>query len=597
MARRIKTILLLFAAILTAVSCRREPLPQDGLGGIVLSLNSHNALRLETKGIAEDLVDGSLFNNVLVVLTDDSGKIVGKAYRDYSGNPKDEDVIEFRAILPGNYHAYAYANIDATQWQDSGALISSQEKNVSNGASFSEFLERELLALSPLGTSAPLNPSGSMLLTGKLDIAVGLSVVTGVLELLRPVVRFKVTVNNNTPFLLTVNSLSFSKFNPDKAYLLDHRNVSGIPEIPAGVTYRDLPAFNPSSPSATIAAETEGTVYTTYLYENAAPTYQIFTALTLDRSAEFLDDLSIPGFGVIDYNTLAGLEEDESLDVLIINPRSKPRSGRLYYGIGTANKLAWESCGYANFSDMLARARAIYNENSSFEYSGFQYTGGNNGWNNKNSGYAGWTGNTDEAPLTKNSGNKYIFDYTGARSSYFKTITKYRDGDDFRYRIDGLAECPIQSGDTSIDGIQLDHGSKPSNADRYPTGLEATDLVRFKLHDDIYLSSNSAFNATSADEAKECKLEFLDYYTSGDEGSKSNFQFVLIGQQKITGHPLKRILKENNKEVPLTYMARNEEINVIINVFYSNQEGNLSFVVDNSHWTAENATVAEHTFN
>lgn len=593
MARRIKTILLLFAAILTAVSCRREPLPQDGLGGIVLSLNSHNALCLETKGTAEDLVDGSLFNNVLVVLTDDSGKIVGKAYRDYSGNPKDEDVIEFRAILPGNYHAYAYANIDATQWQDSGALISSKEKNVSNGASFSEFLERELLALSPSGTSSPLNPSGSMLLTGKLDIAVGLSVVTGVLELLRPVVRFKVTVNNNTPFPLTVNSLSFSKFNPDKAYLLDHRNASGIPEIPAGVTYRDLPAFNPSSPSATVAAETEGTIYTTYLYENAAPTYQIFTALTLDRSAELLDDLSIPGFGVIDYNTLASLEEDESLNVLVINPRSAVRSGRLYYGIGTANKLAWESCGYAYFSDMLARARAIYDENPSFEYKSFNHSG----WKSNQSGYAGWTGNINDAAQTSNSqGNKYAFNYTGARSSYFKTITRYRDGDNFFYRIDGLAECPVESGDTSIDGLQLDHGLKPGAANRYPTGLETKDLVRFKLYDNVYLASNNAFYANSEEEAKECKLEFLDY-DSGDDGFKSNFQFVLIGQQKITGHPLNRILKENNKEVPLTYMARNEEINVIINVFYSNQEGNLSFVVDNSHWTAENATVAEHTFN
>lgn len=592
--KRAINILLLFAAILAAFSCEREPLPQDGLGGIVLSLNSHHALRLETKGTAEDLLDGSLFNNVLVILTDDAGKIVGKAYRDHSADPKDKDVIEFRALLPGNYHAYAYANIDATQWQDSGALISSQEQNASNGASFSAFQERELLALTPSGTNAPVNPSGSMLLTGKLDIAVGLSVVTGVLDLLRPVVRFKVTVNNNTPFPLTVNSLSFSKFNPDKAYLLDHRNASGIPEIPAGVTYRDLPAFNPSSPSATVAEETEGTVYTTYLYENAAPTYQIFTALTLNRSSESLDDLSIPGFGVIDYNTLDGMEEDESLDVLIINPRSKPRSGRLYYGIGTANKLAWESCGYSQFSDMLARARAIYDENPSFEYSGFKH----NGWRSNQSGYAGWTGNINDAAQTSNSqGNKYVFDYTGARSSYFKTITKYRDGDNIRYRIDGLAECPIQSGDTSIDGLQLDHGLKPSSADRYPNGLDAKDLVRFKLHDDIYLSSNSAFNATSADEAKECKLEFLDYYTSGDEGSKSNYQFVLIGQQKITGHPLKRILRENNKEVPLTYMARNEEINVIINVFYSNQEGSLEFVVDNSHWTAENATVSEHTFN
>ena len=57
---------------------------------------------------------------------------------------------------------------------------------------------------------------------------------------------------------------------------------------------------------------------------------------------------------------------------------------------------------------------------------------------------------------------------------------------------------------------------------------------------------------------------------------------------------MKRILKENNKEVPLTYMARNEEINVIINVYYSDKQGELNFVVDNSTWGT--ATESTHTF-
>lgn len=589
MARRTITILLLCLAIFAVFSCREESLPGNGMGGIVLSLNSSHTLRLETKSTVDGLQNGSLFNNVLVILTDDAGTVVGKVYRDYSGDPKDEDVIEFRAILPGNYHAYAYANIDATQWQNSDG-INSQEKSVTTNSSFSSYLERELLTLTSSGSDVPVNPSGSMLLTGKLDIAVGLSVVPGVLELMRPVVRFKVTVNNNTPYPVTINSLSFSDFNPDRAYLVSHSDAAGVPSVPTGVIYRALPAFDPSSSSATVAANTEGTVYTTYLYENVAPDYKVFTSLTLDRSGDSLDDLSIPKFGVIDYNTLNNMEEGDSYDVLVINPRSAVRSGRLYYGIGTANKLAWESCGYANFSDMLARARAIYKEDSHFQYAGFNY----NGWQSNKSGYVGWTGNTGATPPTT-SGN-YYFDYTGARSSYFKTITKYKSGNDYYYRIDGLAECPIESGDTSIDGVKIVQGSKPSSASRYPNGLEVKDLVRFHLSDNTYLASDNGYNASSAEEAKECKLLFLDY-NSGDEGSKSNYQFVLIGQQKISGTKLKRILKENNKEVPLTYMARNEEINVILNVFYADQEGSLEFVVDNSTWTNDGATTVSHTFN
>ena len=60
---------------------------------------------------------------------------------------------------------------------------------------------------------------------------------------------------------------------------------------------------------------------------------------------------------------------------------------------------------------------------------------------------------------------------------------------------------------------------------------------------------------------------------------------------------LKRLLKENNKEVPLTYMARNEEINVVINVYYADQSGEITFTVDNTHWTDAGATTSTHTFN
>ena len=68
---------------------------------------------------------------------------------------------------------------------------------------------------------------------------------------------------------------------------------------------------------------------------------------------------------------------------------------------------------------------------------------------------------------------------------------------------------------------------------------------------------------------------------------------MLFGKY-LKGGPLKRILKDNNKEVPLTYMARNEEINVVINVYYSDTEGTLDFVVDNSTW--KTATTVTHIF-
>lgn len=585
-----KLILLLLGAILAASSCRREPLPGDGWGGIVLSLNSSHALRLETKGTAENLLDGSLFNNVLVILTDNSGKVIGKVYNDYGLSPLSEDVIEFDHLLPGNYHAYAYANIDATQWQKTGGdVIASQEKTVSSDDSFTSFLDRELLTLTTAGRDVPANPVTSMLLTGKLDIPVGLSVVEKSLDLLRPVVRFKVTVRNNTRFPVTVNELGFSHFNPDKAYLLDHFDASGVPAVPDGVTYRELPAFDPSSPSATVPAESEAVVYTTYLYENAAPSsYKIFTTLTLDRSGESLANLPLTlgetPFGAITAATLNGLNEGETVNVVLINPRDVPRSGRLYYGIGASGKTAWESCGYTTYDGFLSRARAIYDQSdSAFPYKPngstlFSYTGAAN---NK-SGLAGWTGDDNDAPYTGDT-----FDYNGKRSTYFHTLTK---GANNLFTLDGLGIGNPASGPISnIRIVQGKYVSGKMSSDF--SGAGAQRLVKIINNSTgQYLKSDCAWSATTDDAAKNSTLIW-------DGGDNQDNQFLFIGKFDDLGGQLKRLLSDNNKEVPLTYMARNEEINVIVNVFYADQEGSLQFVVDNEHWTDAAATTSTHTFN
>ena len=44
-------------------------------------------------------------------------------------------------------------------------------------------------------------------------------------------------------------------------------------------------------------------------------------------------------------------------------------------------------------------------------------------------------------------------------------------------------------------------------------------------------------------------------------------------------------------------MSRNEEINVIINVYYADESGSLVFRVDNSSWTGAGTTTSSHTFN
>ena len=112
-------------------------------------------------------------------------------------------------------------------------------------------------------------------------------------------------------------------------------------------------------------------------------------------------------------------------------------------------------------------------------------------------------------------------------------------------------------------------------------------LVRFKKNTNQYIQCDAIWSETKPDKKTNLKL-FADNQANGDR------QFALFGKY-MSGGKMKRILKENNKEVPLTYMARNEEINVVLNVYYSDQTGELNFVVDNSTWGT--ATTVDHKFN
>lgn len=589
---------LLLAILMCALSCGREERfdtgPDSGFGAIELRLGSGSAIRMETKTPADDLLDGLRFDNVLVVLTDNENIVVGSVYKAYPYVPGvsdlqdavaetsvTEDVIHFDRLLPGNYHVYAYANIDATTWQD--GTISANEKLVAPGDDFTSFLSRELLSLNSADSSVPGSPSTKMLLTGQKTIPVGLSVATETVDLLRPVVRVKVTVKNNTPFPVTVDDLIFSEFSPDKAYLVDHLDPSsGIPAVPPGVTYRALPAYPVLSASpSTVSAGNEAVVYQTLVYENSAADYSIAADFSMNRSSESLTPLQLSlgggdtgSFGLISYDILNSLEVGEHVDVLIINPRTDARSGRLYYGHGDTS-AAWESCGYNSYAGFLARAEAIYN-NDSYTYSG---------WSQQSAYIAGWTGNDGDSPKTNNS-----FDYSSNGSQYFRAITKNNGG---TYSIDGLY---VHNGSVfePLTGISIEKGAHVNN--KFPNeDAMKNAYVRFKKNSS-YLRNNFFYGETNPTIVQNSRLE----WNSQQASTHHDNQYILFGYYDPDGHPgvpLKRILKENNKEVPLTYMARNEDINIVINVFYADQEGSIDFRVDNTTWADDYSTTSSHTFN
>ena len=592
--------ILFMLALLTCWSCEKESDPVEistGTGAIDLRLDSGNAITLHTK---TNLTEGLEFNNVLVILVNNSGNVVRNVYKTYpytnqgGGDLQDSevatsvtaDVIHFQGLLPGTYHVYAYANIDATEWQQTGANLISAKEQLATSGSFSTYLDRELLGLTTNGTDVPADPSTSMLLTGHKEISVGLSPVPESLDLLRPVVRFKVTVRNHTPYPLTINELRFSAFNPDKAYLLDHLNASGVPAIPAGVRYRAMPAFDPTgSDDNSVAANADEVVYQRLVYENAsADPYKIFTRLTLDRSGVSLSNLELSlgdnEFGALTSELLNGMAEGEQVDVLVVNPQISVRSGRIFCYISSENNMVWESAGYANFNGFLSRATAIWEEDDDYSYSSrYSYSSAN--------GYSGWDGLNASAGSPATS-----FDYTGARSRYFHTLSRSNGA----FTLSGLALQQGNSNDngkclTSITGLQIEKGApfKKNNSWKNPQDM-TNNLVRLKLNTNDYIQADALWgDGNTPNRITNLKL----YSGNSDQGDR---QFVLFGKY-MSGGLLKRILKDNNKEVALTYMARNEEINVVLNVYYADQTGEITFSVDNSHWTDANATTAGHTFN
>lgn len=590
--------ILLLLCLFAAWSCQKEAVPygeQSGMGGIDLRLNSGKAITLQTR---TDLTEGLEFDNVLVILVNSSGNVVSNVYKTYpytnqgGGDLQDtevatsvtEDVIHFSGLLPGTYHVYAYANIDAAEWQKTGSDLISAEEKLATSGSFSYYVDRELAQLT--GSAIPSDPSTSMLLTGHKEISIGLTPVPETLDLLRPVVRFKVTVQNHTPFPVTVNELRFSAFNPDKAYLIDHLNASGVPAIPAGTTYRTMPAFDPSgSDDNSVAANSEEVIYQRLVYENVSPDpYKIFATLTLDRSGQALSNLQMSlgdhPFGALTAETLNAMAEGEQVDVLVFNPQISVRSGRLLCCISSENNMVWESAGYANFNGFMSRASAIWEEQASYDYSSrYSYSSAN--------GYSAWDG------LNASDGSQATsFSYTGKKNTYFHTLT--RTGGAFT--LSGLA---LQQGNsnnngkciTAITGLQIEDGApyKKGNSWKNPQDMK-DNLLRLKLNTNDYIQCDAIWgDGNTPNRITNLKL----YSGSQDQGDR---QFAFFGKY-MSGGLLKRILKDNNKEVALTHMARNEDINVVLNVYYSDQEGQITFSVDNSNWTDTGATVVGHTFN
>ena len=601
MTRAFKYILLLTIISLTW-SCQDNMWPWEdipnGSGSITLTLSSQDDVTLETKS---NLTEGLEFSNLMVLLTNNSGVIVKKVYLSDINPSTNSQSVNFTDLSPGNYTVYAYANITSTEWQKSGEHIA--DYAITEGTTnISAFIDKELVTLT--STDIPSYPSTAMLLTGKKDIVVGLTATNETIQLKRPVSRLKVYVRNHTTQAVTINDIHFSHINPDKAYVIEHTDSEGQPLLPAGTSYRLLPAFSTTlgdvaSVSGTQAGDTPAKVlvYSRLLYENKSTnSYKLFANMTLGSSTMELGERP---FGPIDYYTLNSMDVDESVDVLLVNPQIAKRSGRIFCYISSDNYMAWESAGYESYSDYFGRAREIY-YGSTDSQEGTDVMGENSV--PTANGYTRWYGDASKIP-DKNNTETAAYQFCTVRkinyepeankqNKYFHALSKGSDG---LFTFSGLAynnnDNDKRVTGSTITKLRIEEGTVNN---KIPQDIRGK-LVRFKATNSTgsgfnnrYMQANAYYDANEARKV-ESNLKFV----SGGSTNQDR-QFILFGKY-VSGGQLKRLESGTNKEITLTYMSRNEDIEVVIDVYYADQTGILSFEVNNTYWTTP--VTSTHTFN
>ena len=550
MRRLLNTCLLATCLFLLLAGCKGRvepdsPLSAEQRGDLVITVVSS---ALETK--SADEADGLAFGDVLVIITDDAGNVIDKVYKSYPYTPSSptdiqvavasselsEDEIQFHNLKVGAYQVYAYANIGHTDWQIDGATVEDVEKALTVGGEDKLNPDRLLKTLGTGETPSAPGASGSMLLTGHKQLSVGVNANIGEVDLVRPVVRFNVYVHNHTPYQVTLNQLSFSNFNASATYLLDHRTDDGLPTVPDVATYGALPAYNTASPVSVDAPEADG--------DNDGKAL-VYSTFLYENQA------------VVDYRMFATV----SLTDEFSNTVSKELT------TNGVRLLTYDEVAAMQSGD--SKTVMIVNPTSN---------GGD---------FFGLVGSSlvySTAAFTiidsyKSKAEELL--KSSQLSSYYQFALSR--GEDGRYHLrNGSTDLFMNNAFVSNNkesGLFLEEGFIPTYTDYMVAPGFAGHLARFRDSSNRYLYNNGNKMSVQAN--------------SADRG---NYMWAFY-EAYPKGSILKFIDNETAQVHSLSYMTRNQELNVVMNVYYEEVSRQFDFVVDNVYWTDSGAHKPSHQFN
>ena len=482
---------------------------------------------------ADPSLEGDAFRNALVVITDSHGKVVGKEYLDYGPSVAlTRDDVSFHDLKVGVYHVYAYANIGHTAWQQDGATVADVEEALAVGETLD--VTRQLKELS--GTDTPAVPTGDngMLLTGHRQLSVGVSENIGEVPLLRPVTRLNLYVHNYSPYPVTLEKLSFSDFNPSGTYLLDSRTASGEPTLPTANTYRALPAYDETSPLVIPRADGE----------NSGDALAYSTLLYENQCPD--DYRVFATVSVTDANAL-----EHTRDLVTDGVRVLPYAEVAAMSPGESKQVLMVTPNTGN-------GVFVGTKGGTRQFSQARYTGLES--------YSARAGEIVKDPSIS--------------SYYILTLKRTEDG---KFELwNGTQNLFNNLSGNKESALTIVEGLIPTYSD-FPIGSEMSAyLCRFR-------DSGNRWLYTLNNQLQ------VNTWGGNDSEARGNRMWMFY-EVHPKGSVIKTIDNETAQVQPLRCMLRNQEINIVLNVYWKEVSSTLDFAVDNAYWTDEGGHSSSHVF-
>lgn len=558
--KSLRTIIFLLLSVLLISACvyplddPRSGGNEAGKGRLVLSFKT-GAEQMATKAEGP-LNDGFKFKNMLVILTDENGKVIKNSNLVTPDQAVSSQEIEFTGLAPGNYHAYAYANIRQTAWQDASNLIMNTERNLSEGNDYLN-VDRLMKTLSASETLKALyeqdvddDGDTPMLLTGNKAVSVGIQVNHEEIELLRPIVRLNVTVYNHTMYPIHVDQLSFNDFNVSASYLIG-RLDNGTPVIPEVAQNRPLPSFQEKpvgDPAYWITHDASQLVYSEFLYENTAVNYKIYATMTMDvqdgeghSTGQVQKSIQYKGAELIPASKILGMAVDEEMQVIMTTPNNT--EGLFVGRNATTNKMLYKQATATDEASYQKWAQDILND-----------------------------------PVD--------------RANYVMTLRKTNEQDgkgNYYYKLfhqEGASEYNILPQEKVI----IAEGTRVANT---PTNSNYINPPGFVHHLIQIWNKRGSGEQVLCPDGKSPNTT-LKFKANNNTGGNRRWAFYAVDPD---GTVLKLIDNKTNQVSRLTQMVRNQELNVVINVYYSVEIGDFDFKVENAYWSGgEHEHESGHTF-